>query len=78
MGLSRGWVDYYHWNLPGQSIPVDGLADGDYRLHAVADEQGVFREETTDNNRTWVDFTLSTDTSGTRSALVSDVGPQPG
>ena len=28
MGLSRGWVDYYHWNLPGQSIPVDGLADG--------------------------------------------------
>jgi hypothetical protein len=78
MGLSRGWVDYYHWNLPGQSIPVDGLADGDYRLHAVADEQGVFQEETTDNNTTWVDFTLATDPSGTRSALVVDVGPRPG
>ena len=77
MGLSPGWVDYYHWNLPGQSIPVDGLADGAYRIYAVADEQGVFREETTDNNRTWVDFTLSTDDAGTRSALVTDVGPRP-
>ena len=77
MGLSPGWVDYYHWNLPGQSIPVDGLSDGDYRIYAVADEEGVFQEETTDNNRTWVDFTLSTDTAGVRSALVSDVGPQP-
>lgn len=77
MGLSPGWVDYYHWNLPGQSIPVDGLPDGDYRIYAVADEQGVFQEETTDNNRTWVDFTLSTDADEVRSALVSDVGPQP-
>lgn len=77
MGLSPGWVDYYHWNLPGQSIPVDGLADGDYRIDAVADEQGVFREETTDNNRTWVEFALSTDASGMRTALVSEVGPVP-
>ena len=78
MGLSPGWVDYYHWNLPGQSIPVDGLRDGPYRIYAVADEQGVFREESTDNNRTWVDFSLSTDDAGTRSALVTTVGPRPG
>ena len=77
MGLSPGWVDYYHWNLPGQSIPIDGLADGPYRIYAVADEEGVFEEETTDNNRTWVDFTLSTDAEGTRSALVNAVGPAP-
>lgn len=78
MGLSRGWVDYYSFTLPGQSIPIDGLLDGDYRIYAVADEEGVFEEETTDNNRTWVDFTLSTEGDGTRLALVSDVGPRPG
>jgi hypothetical protein len=77
MGLSPGWIDYYHWNLPGQSIPIDGLPDGDYRIYAVADEEGVFQEETTDNNRTWVDFALSTDAEERRMALVSEVGPGP-
>jgi hypothetical protein len=77
MGLTPGWVDYYHWNLPGQSIPINGLADGDYRIYAVADEEGVFQEESTDNNRTWVDFTLSTDAAGMRTALVTEVGPSP-
>ena len=43
----------------------------------VAVEEGVFQEETTDNNRTWVDFTLSTDAEERRMALVSDVGPSP-
>jgi hypothetical protein len=77
MGLTPGWADYYKWDLPGQSIDIDGLSDGDYRIFAVADEAGVFREETTANNRTWVDFTLSTDSEGVRFALVGDVGPSP-
>ena len=76
-GLSTGWVDYYRFDLPGQSIPIDGLPDGDYRIHAVADEEGLFRESSTDNNRTWVDFTLSTDDDDGRFALVTDVGPAP-
>lgn len=78
MGLTPGWADYYKWNLPGQSIEIDGLPDGDYRIFAVADEAGVFREATTDNNRTWVDFELSTDADGVRYAVVGDTGPSPG
>jgi hypothetical protein len=77
MGLSRGWADYYNWSLPGQSIGIDGLGDGDYRILAIADDAGVFREETTDNNTTWVDFTLSTDDQGLRYALLDEVGPSP-
>ena len=76
MGLSPGWVDYYHWDLPGQSIPLDGLADGSYRLFAVADEQGVFEEETRENNRTWVDFTLGSD-GDVRTASLTGSGPSP-
>lgn len=77
MGLSPGWADHYNWDLPGQSIPIGGLADGEYRIFAVADEGGVFREETTENNETWVDFTLSSDAQGNRFALLGDVGPSP-
>jgi hypothetical protein len=77
MGLSPGWADHYHWHLPGQSISIDGLADGEYRIFAVADEASVFREESRDNNETWVDFTLSSDPQGNRLALVGDVGPAP-
>jgi len=77
MGLTPGWADYYSWNLPGQSISIDDLPDGRYRIFADADEAGMFREASTDNNETWVDFTLSTDGQGTRFALVDDVGPVP-
>lgn len=77
MGLSPGWADHYNWDLPGQSIDIDGLADGEYRIFAVADEASVFREETKDNNETWVDFTLSSDDEGNRFALLGDVGPSP-
>ncbi len=77
MGLSPGWADYYNWSLPGQSIDIDGLGDREYRIVATADVAGVFREETTDNNATWVDFTLSTDDDGVRYAVIDEVGPSP-
>lgn len=77
MGLSPGWTDHYNWDLPGQSISIDGLPDGEYRIIAVADEAAVFQEESTDNNKTWVDFTLSTDAEGVRSAVVGTIGPAP-
>ena len=77
MGLSPGWGDVYNWALPGQSIDISGLTDGPYRITAVADEKGVFHEASTDNNRTWVDFDLSTDAQGNRLAKVTAVGPQP-
>lgn len=77
MGLTPGWSDYYKWSLPGQSIDIDGLPDGTYRLFAVADEARVFREATTDNNTTWIDFELSTDDAGVRYASLGTVGPSP-
>lgn len=78
MGLSPGWGDFYHWHLPGQSIDIGGLADGPYRIFAMADEGHVMREATVANNRTWVDFELSTDPQGNRLAKITHVGPAPG
>ena len=78
MGVSPGWQDTYKWVLPGQRISIDGLPDGTYRLWSEADERGWFREMTRDNNLTWVDFELSTRPDGVRTALVVDVGPEPG
>ena len=77
MGLTPGWGDVYDFKLPGQSIDVSDLADGSYRLWAMADEQAWFREVTRDNNLTWVDFELATRPDGLRTALVVATGPDP-
>jgi hypothetical protein len=77
MGLSPGWGDTYEWALPGQSIDIDGVPDGTYRLQGEADADGLFREVTRDNNVTWVDLELATDGEGRRTALVVEVGPEP-
>ena len=76
MGLSPGWNDTYARNLPGQSVDLTGLPDGKYRMWAEVDEAGWFREASRQNNVTWADFELST-TAGIRSALVTEVGPEP-
>jgi len=77
MGLTPGWADDYNFRLPGQSIEIGDLPDGSYRIFARADENALFREASTDNNETWVDFTLSTDDEGSRLALVVGSGPSP-
>lgn len=77
MGLSPGWGDTYPFGLPGQSIDVSDLPDGNYRLWALADEQGWFREITRENNLTWVDFELETLPTRLRTAKVVSVGPVP-
>ena len=77
MGLSPGWSDVYEWNLPGQTIDITDVADGRYRLWTEADESGWFREQTRDNNLTWVDLELGTIEGELRTAFVLDVGPQP-
>lgn len=77
MGLSPGWGDTYEWILPGQSIDIEGLPDGAYRLRAEADETGMFHEITRENNVTWVDLDLFMGEDGTRRAVVTDVGPEP-
>lgn len=77
MGLTPGWGDTYDFMLPGQSIDVSDLPDGNYRLWAHADPQGWFHEVDRDNNLTWVDMELLTLESGSRGARVLEVGPRP-
>jgi hypothetical protein len=53
MGLSVGYGDNYIWSLPGQSLPIDGLPDGEYLLTVTADPDGMFRETDDTNNSAW-------------------------
>lgn len=59
MGLSVGWGDRYPYTLPDQYVEITGLDSGKYRLRATADESNWFKEADDDNNRTWVDLTLT-------------------
>ena len=77
MGMSPGWSDKYQWHLPGQQIDITDLEDGMYRLWAEADPNRAFHELTRDNNRTWVDFELTTLDDGRRGALALTTGPTP-
>ena len=77
MGLSPGWNDTYRSSLPGQSVDVSGLPDGTYRMWFEVDEYRWFRERTRRNNRTWIDFELSTKVDQ-RFALAVGFGPEPG
>jgi hypothetical protein len=43
-GMSVGWGDTYGANLAGQSMRVDDLAPGMYRLRHVFDPKGLLRE----------------------------------
>lgn len=36
-GISVGWADLYSWHLPGQSLDVTGLPNGQYWLVSTAD-----------------------------------------
>jgi hypothetical protein len=77
MGLSPSWGDVYDFRLPGQSVSIDGLPDGRYRLWAEADPQAWFREVTRDNNITWIDLELTTREDSFRIATMVASGPRP-
>ena len=57
-GLTPGWVDDYHWNIPDQWIVLgsDPLPDGDYALRSIADPLDLLSEgggeQETNNERT--------------------------
>lgn len=49
-GISPGWADVYDYTLPGQSLPISGLADGRYALVITLDPERRLREsDETDN-----------------------------
>jgi hypothetical protein len=52
-GISVGWGDLYSSDLPGQTIDITGVADGDYWLLSTADPNNLLLE-TEDNNNTGV------------------------
>lgn len=58
MGLSVGWADKYSYFLPYQWIDITGLRSGTYRIRAVVDGKGQFKESGEANNRTWVNVEL--------------------
>ncbi len=78
IGMSVGWADSYSFTLPGQSIAITTVPDGDYRLLAEVDAAGWFRDANLDNNLTWVDLELSTGDDDLRVARIIGVGPEPG
>lgn len=43
-GLSAGWVAVWTGDLPGQTLSLDGVADGLYALVVTADPSGALRE----------------------------------
>jgi hypothetical protein len=52
-GLSVGWGDRYAYSVAYQWIDVTGLADGTYRVRAVAEPKHLFSETSTTDNVTW-------------------------
>jgi hypothetical protein len=76
MGLSEGWNDTYTMDLPGQSIDVTQLPNGNYRLYTVVDEQRWFREASRKNNRTWIDIKLFKTANGLAASTIG-TGPTP-
>lgn len=62
MGLSQGWVDVYHSDLPDQWVEIAGIPDGVYYLTITADPADMYIESddgVAGNNRQWVKLQLS-------------------
>lgn len=58
-GISVGWSDIYGAHLPGQSIELTNLKDGDYRLIVEADPRNRLVETNDDDNTSCVLLNLS-------------------
>ncbi len=58
VGISRGWMDAYTYNLPDQYIEVSTLVDGYYALELEVDPDDVFVEADETNNKVCVPLLL--------------------
>jgi len=52
-GISPGWADLYNWQLEGQELPIDGVADGEYALVITVNPAGLLHETTTTDNQSY-------------------------
>ena len=80
-GISVGYGDEYAWWLRHQSVPVDGLPSGTYRLCLSVNISGVWLEKDSkiSNNFYWLDLAL--DVRGRKVTVVDEAaetcGPPP-
>lgn len=59
-GISVGWADIYSAGLPGQSIDITGIPNGDYWLEVTADPLNAIQETDETNNTARIPITIST------------------
>ena len=72
-GIASGWVDQYHQATEGQQVLLTDLPDAnDYYLVSTANFARTFTETDYTNNTAWVNFTLTSDSSGNRKVTVID------
>jgi hypothetical protein len=71
-GMSVGWGDTYGAHLPGQSLPVAGLAPGLYRLRHVFDPKNLLREKDESDNESCELVEIG---DGVNGRYVADRGP---
>jgi len=57
-GISVGWADVYDRGLPGQSIDITGIADGQYWLEVVVDPLNLIQELDETNNTARIQINL--------------------
>lgn len=60
MGISPGWADIYDAGLEGQSLPIEGLPNGDYALITHLNYEQTLHETGYDDNYVEVIVRLST------------------
>lgn len=73
-GITNGWADKYIYSLPGQELPIGGLAAGIYYLISTADPTEKFVEGDANNNTAWVKLQLNW-VNGQPSVTVLDHSP---
>jgi hypothetical protein len=49
-GISEGWSETYVASLPGQALPLNGIADGRYAIRMSLDPDNLIRERSDVNN----------------------------
>ena len=62
LGMSVGWGDQYDQTDSGQPIDLNGVADGDYVLHAIVDPRHVLTESDNTNDVTDTVLTIAGNT----------------
>lgn len=62
LGISVGWADVYDNRDDGQSVPIDGLADGTYWFRSIVDPDNFLIESDEANNVTDVKVRIAGDT----------------